>query len=223
MDSQEWKTTGSFPEVHFSFEKFRAQRGWVSFWRAVSEYGAWTGVQASTAIFFLLLSQQPSNIWLAYLIQTKNEAWEGFPRSGLHRAERVGLFTQLEISWSIFIPQIIPETSAMTHRLGWVWWCVWMRYSTCYWGVHGWLLWTELYPPQIHISPVQFSHSIMSNSLQPHESQHTRLPCPSQTSRVYSDSCPSSRWCHPATPINSKVRADKITFWETGLQINGRP
>ena len=38
----------------------------------------------------------------------------------------------------------------------------------------------------------------MSDSLQPHESQHTRPPCPSQTPRVYSDSCPSSRWCHPA-------------------------
>ena len=37
----------------------------------------------------------------------------------------------------------------------------------------------------------------MSNSLQPHESQHARPPCPSPTPRVYSDSCPSSRWCHP--------------------------
>ena len=38
----------------------------------------------------------------------------------------------------------------------------------------------------------------MSNSLRPHESQHARLPCPSRTPRVYSNSCPSSRWCHPA-------------------------
>ena len=48
------------------------------------------------------------------------------------------------------------------------------------------------------ISLVQFSHSVMSNSLWPHESQHTRPPCPSPTPRVYSDSCPSSQWCHPA-------------------------
>ena len=45
---------------------------------------------------------------------------------------------------------------------------------------------------------VQFSHSIMSDSLQPHESQHAGPPCPSPTPRIYPNSCPSSRWCHPA-------------------------
>ena len=45
---------------------------------------------------------------------------------------------------------------------------------------------------------VQFSHSVVSDSLRPHESQHARPPCPSQTPGVYSNSCPSSRWCHPA-------------------------
>ena len=50
---------------------------------------------------------------------------------------------------------------------------------------------------------VQFSHSVMSNSLQPHESQHARPPCPSPTPRVHSNSCPSSRWCHPT--ISSSV------------------
>ena len=49
----------------------------------------------------------------------------------------------------------------------------------------------------------QFSHSVISNSLQPRESQHARPPCPSPTPRVYSNSCPSSRWCHPA--ISSSV------------------
>ena len=38
----------------------------------------------------------------------------------------------------------------------------------------------------------------MSNSLQPHELQHARPPCPSPTPRIHPDSCPSSRWCHPA-------------------------
>ena len=41
-------------------------------------------------------------------------------------------------------------------------------------------------------SSVQFSHSVMSDSLQPHESQHDRPPCPSPTPGVYSNSCPSS-------------------------------
>ena len=47
------------------------------------------------------------------------------------------------------------------------------------------------------ISSVQFSHSVMSSSLQPHEPQHTRPPCPSRTSGVYPDSCPLNQWCHP--------------------------
>ena len=49
----------------------------------------------------------------------------------------------------------------------------------------------------------QFSHSVVSDSLQPHESQHTRPPCPSPTPGVYPNSCPLSRWCHPA--ISSSV------------------
>ena len=44
----------------------------------------------------------------------------------------------------------------------------------------------------------QFSRSVLSNSLRPHEPQHARPPCPSPTPGVHSDSCPSSRWCHPA-------------------------
>ena len=43
----------------------------------------------------------------------------------------------------------------------------------------------------------QFSHSVVSDSLQPHELQHTRPPCPSPTPGACSNSCPVSRWCHP--------------------------
>ena len=53
------------------------------------------------------------------------------------------------------------------------------------------------------ISSVQFSRSVVSDSLRPHESQHARPPCPSPTPRVHSNSCPSIRWCHPA--ISSSV------------------
>ena len=52
-------------------------------------------------------------------------------------------------------------------------------------------------------SSVQFSRSVVSDSLWPHESQHARPPCPSPTPGVYSNSCPSSWWCHPA--ISSSV------------------
>ena len=47
-------------------------------------------------------------------------------------------------------------------------------------------------------SSVQFSRSVVSESLRPHESQHARPPCPSPTPGVHSNSCPWSRWCHPA-------------------------
>ena len=52
-------------------------------------------------------------------------------------------------------------------------------------------------------SSVQFSCSVTSDSLQPHESQHARPPCPSPTPGVYPNSCPLSWWCHPA--ISSSV------------------
>jgi len=55
------------------------------------------------------------------------------------------------------------------------------------------------------VIPVQFSSvgSVMSDSLQPHGLQHSRLSCPSPTPRAYSESCPLSRWCHPT--ISSSV------------------
>ena len=67
---------------------------------------------------------------------------------------------------------------------------------------------TVHWPSTLRISrytiSVQFSSvAVISDSLQPHESQHTRTPCPSPAPRVYSNSCPSSWWCHPA--ISSSV------------------
>ena len=57
--------------------------------------------------------------------------------------------------------------------------------------------------PALTNDSVQFSHSVMSDSWRPHESQHIRPPCPSPVPGVYSNSCPSSQWCHPA--ISSSV------------------
>ena len=57
---------------------------------------------------------------------------------------------------------------------------------------------------EVHkVSSVQCSRSVVSDSLRPHESQHTRPPCPSPTPRVHSDSHPPSWWCYPA--ISSSV------------------
>ena len=57
--------------------------------------------------------------------------------------------------------------------------------------------------PSFLFSSVQFSHSVTSDSLQPHESQHTRPPCPSPTPGVHPNPSPLNRWCHPA--ISSSV------------------
>ena len=62
----------------------------------------------------------------------------------------------------------------------------------------GWLVFVFFY-----ICSVQFSHSVVSDSLQPHESQQDRPPCPIPTTRVHSNSCPLSRWCHQV--ISSSV------------------
>ena len=53
-------------------------------------------------------------------------------------------------------------------------------------------------PDTVQFSSVQSSRSVISNSLRPHESQHTRPPCPLQTPGVHSNSCPSNQWYHAA-------------------------
>ena len=53
----------------------------------------------------------------------------------------------------------------------------------------------------------------MSDSLQPHESQHTRPPCPSPTPRVHPNSCPSSWWCHPAISRTVKFHVISLNIW----------
>ena len=61
----------------------------------------------------------------------------------------------------------------------------------------------KMVQPVREIISVQFSLLVMSDSLQPHEPQHTRLPCPSPADGVYPNSCPLCRWCHPT--ISSSV------------------
>ena len=87
-----------------------------------------------------------------------------------------------------------------------------------------------------NIASVQFIHSVVSDSLQPHEPQHTRPPCPSPTPGVHSNPYPLSRWCHPT--ISSSVvpfSSHLLSFPASGsfqmsqlfslftLQLNGWP
>ena len=62
------------------------------------------------------------------------------------------------------------------------------------------------------LSSVHFSHSVVSDSLQPHGVQHAKPPCPSPTPRAYSYSCPLSQWCHPTisssvVPFSSRLQS----------------
>ena len=64
----------------------------------------------------------------------------------------------------------------------------------------------------LYVFSVQFSYSVLSDCLQPHGLQHARPPCPLPTSRVYSNSCPLSWWCHPtisssAVPFSSCLQS----------------
>ena len=61
-------------------------------------------------------------------------------------------------------------------------------------------------------SSAQFSHSVITDSLGPHEPQHARPPCPSPTPRVHQNPCPLSRWCHPTIlssviPFSSRLQS----------------
>ena len=76
----------------------------------------------------------------------------------------------------------------------WLEWAGVEYFTSLTWKARGSWSWVFLF----HGS-VQFSCSVMSDSLWPHGPQHARLPCPSPTPGVYPNSCPLSQWCHPNT------------------------
>ena len=85
------------------------------------------------------------------------------------------------------------------------------------WAPKNWCFWTvvldktlespldcnEIKPVNPQLSSAQFTHSVVSDSLRPHEPQHSRPPCPLPTPKVHANPCPLSGWCHPA--ISSSV------------------
>ena len=99
-------------------------------------------------------------------------------------------------------------------------------------GVKSTALWNSTKKDNIN-SSVQFSCSVVSDSLRPHGLQHTRPPCPSPIPRAYSNSCPSSRWCHPTisssvVPFSSRLQSVPVSgsfqmsqFFESGGQSIG--
>ena len=102
--------------------------------------------------------------------------------------------SNLVFFWQIFkIDQSFDVKRALCHLLALKWLVLITHYNLC-------SLLTFLVPS---FYSVQFSHSIMSNSLWPHGLQHTRLPCPLPTPGACSNSRPLSQWCHPT--ISSSV------------------
>ena len=90
--------------------------------------------------------------------------------------------------------------------------------------LHDWIAFS------FHSASVQFSHSVMSDSLRPHELQHARPPCPSLTPRVHSNSCPLSQWC-PKSLIEMQIKtavwsyqseyvSSKRECWEKGTLLH---
>ena len=71
-------------------------------------------------------------------------------------------------------------------------------------------------------SSVQFSRSVASDSLRPHESQHTRPPCPSPTPRVHPNSCALSQWCHPAIS-SSALSKTSLNIWKFMVHVLLKP
>ena len=63
------------------------------------------------------------------------------------------------------------------------------------------------------VTPVQSSRSVVFNSLRPHGLQHARPPCPSPTPRACSNSCPSSRWCHPTISSSGILFSSCLQFF----------
>ena len=99
--------------------------------------------------------------------------------------------SSLHFKWEETLTSSVSDRTLVSYIAGSVLHCRWILYWLNHQG-----------SPKI-LTSVQFSHSVVSDFLRPHELQHARPPCPSPTPRVYSNSCPSSQWCHPA--ISSSV------------------
>ena len=90
-----------------------------------------------------------------------------------------------------------------------------LRYSPAKWKEGTQYFLTLTMHPH-HFSSVQFSHSVVSNSLRPHEPQHASTPCPSPTPRVYPNSCPLSQWYHP-------IITSYVFDWENAIALHAMP
>ena len=119
------------------------------------------------------------------------------PGSSIH-----GIFQARVLEWvAISFSRVSSWPRDRTHI-----WCIGKQiFTTEPPGKTTYIYMSILFNPQdiLDIGSVQFSHSVMSDSLRPHGLQHARHPCPLPTLGVFPNSCPLSRWCHPT--ISSSV------------------
>ena len=107
------------------------------------------------------------------------------------------IFHSLLCLWNLMISAAVNSFSLLYYVIEWQCPTLYIQSSL----LRSMLLWMQMY--SVCISSVQFSRTVVSDSLRPNELQHTRPPCPSPTPGVHSDSRPLSQWCHPA--ISSSV------------------
>ena len=111
----------------------------------------------------------------------------------------LSLSFRLYISISFFSGVQILHFFLLSHNLD-------LHMDLDFWGLNS----TSFHSHYINLTKVfpcsvQFSRSVMSDSLRPHESQHTRPPCLSPTPRVHTNSYPLSRWCHPVISLEKTL------------------
>ena len=119
------------------------------------------------------------------------------PFSTSHPPPSFPSFCLLPSLLSFFISLIFSNTVGKSH-LSSILALVWETGDLSLWLDDNTNFWLYMIFSSVQFSSVQFSRSVMSDTLWPHESQHARPPCPSPTPGVHSDSRPSSPWCHPA-------------------------
>ena len=153
-----------------------------------------------TELAFVIETTWPAklNVFITWPSKERSSTWSDFIHVPCVLGKNVHyrfFFSFIFISWRLITLQYC---SVFCHTLIWI--------------SHGFTCVSHNEPPShppspshpfLHIHSVQFSCSVVSDSLQPHESQHARPPCPSPTPGVYSNSRPLSQWCYPA--VSSSV------------------
>ena len=120
--------------------------------------------------------------------------WHKWPCWGTHNVKSWVWLLGAEISWQereVLYRKV--QDIEFCQQPEYLWRGFFLSWEFRWDPISSWHIYCSLICTQL----VQFSHSLVSNSLQPDGLQHTRLPCPSPTFRVYSNSCPLSQWCHP--------------------------